>query len=99
VIHAALQGLFGSSPSLRPADLVALLELLHELSVTIGAAVVDPAARSYLGDIKSGKSGKLAQALLSLTTKDHQAHLNLAAAQALTTRVERAERWARLRDG
>jgi len=93
VVHGALLRLFGSAPSFRPADLVALLELLYELSITIGAAIDPPAARSYLTAIKGGKSGKLAQALVALTANPQRPHLVQAAIQALTGRVERAERW------
>jgi len=97
VVHQALQLALGSAPSLRPADLAALLELLHELSISIEASIEEPEARSYLSLIKSGKSGKLAQALLGLKAKDHQAHTHQAAAQALLARIERAERWAQMR--
>jgi hypothetical protein len=94
VIHGALERLFGSAPSFRPADLAALLELLHELSITLGAAINDPGARSYLSGIKGGKSGKLSQALVALTANDQRAHLGQASILALTGRIERAERWS-----
>lgn len=94
VVHGALQLLLSSAPSLRPADLAALLELLNELSISVGAAINDEGARSYLSGIKGGKSGKLAQALLALAAKVPRAHLRRASIQALTGRIERAERWA-----
>jgi hypothetical protein len=96
VIHGALQRALGSAPSLRPADLAALLELLRELSVSLGTALDDPAAREYLAEIKAGgKSGKLAQALLALAANELPDHARQAAMLALAARVERAERWAR----
>lgn len=96
VVHRALQRTLGSAPSLRPADLAALLELLRELSVSLGAAIDDPATRQYLAGIKAGgKSGKLAQALLGLAANELPDHARQAAALALAARVERAERWAR----
>lgn len=96
VIHQALQRALGGVPSLRPADLAALLELLHELSVSLGAAINDPTTRSYLTGVKSGgRSGKLAQALLALTAKNPPAGADHAASAALAARVERAERWSR----
>jgi len=91
-VRTALEQIFASQPIMRPADLTALLTLFHELSVELGAAVPDPGARAYLATLRSGKSAKLAQALLAVPEGDRAARRQ-AALLALAGRVERAERW------
>ncbi|MCC2668283.1 MAG: hypothetical protein K0Q72_754 [Armatimonadetes bacterium] len=97
VVSAALQRVLSRQPSLKPADLAALLELLHELSVQLGAAITDAEARRYLESQRgSGKGGKLAQSLLALTENGHAEHRRVAANEALEGRIQRAERWGRM---
>jgi hypothetical protein len=90
-VRRALEHAITEGAALRPADLAALLELLHELSVECGRAVEFPAARSVLESIKSGKSGKLARALLALASAN--AKQVSPAEQVLAARLARAERW------
>jgi hypothetical protein len=93
--HTALQHALAGHPSLRPADLAALLEVLHELSVQLGVSVDHPAARAYLESQQgSGKGGKLAKALLALAAADQPSRRREAARIVLEGRIERAERWS-----
>jgi hypothetical protein len=98
-VHIALQSALGGQPSLRPADLAALLELLHELSVQLGASIDQTEARSYLEAQKGGgKGGKLAKALLALQATDQSVRRREAARLVLEGRIERAERWSVMAD-
>jgi hypothetical protein len=93
-VHAALQHAMGSHPSLRPADLAALLEALHELSVQLGLRIDHSEARAYLeAQQGGGKGGRLAKALLALEAADQSSRRREAARVALEGRIERAERW------
>jgi hypothetical protein len=94
VISQALQlALVGLSPP--PRDIRVLLELLKELLVEIGEGLSVPEAADYLRSLKvSGKTGKLSQDLLCLAGRTGPSS-RLAAARALTGRVERAGRWTR----
>lgn len=94
VVREALTTLVASRAEMRPADLGAILTLLHELCVESGAAISGAEARAALAETRSGKSGAIAKALLALTEKDRSAHVRSAAVAALTGRIERAERWA-----
>jgi hypothetical protein len=97
-VRTALEMVLAGAPELRPADLGALLELLQELCVLGGTAVATPAAREFLqAQGGSGKTAKLAKALLALSEAPQAvAYRRQAASLALAGRVERAERWARL---
>ncbi|MGV3720476.1 MAG: hypothetical protein ACO1SX_06150, partial [Actinomycetota bacterium] len=98
-VHTALQAALAGQPSLRPADLAALLELLHELSVRLDASIDHSEARSYLeAQQGGGKGGKLAKALLALPAMDQSARRREAARLALEGRIERAERWSAMAD-
>ncbi len=93
VVRHGLELALSGAPTLRPADLAALLGLLHELCVETGRRVDDPGTRAFLGGIKGGKSGALAKQLLALENSETGA-LRAAALLALRGRIERAERWA-----
>jgi len=94
-VHVALEQTLAAHPSLRPADLATLLELMHELSVQLGAAIGDPEARRYLeAQQGGGKGSKLARALLALRAVEQPAAGREVARLALEGRVERAERWS-----
>jgi len=93
-VHTALQHALAGHPSLRPADLAALLELLHELSVQLSTHVDHPEARAYLESQQgSGKGGTLAKSLLALPPSDQSARRTQVAHLTLESRLERAERW------
>lgn len=94
VVRDALEGLIAAGPEMRPADLGAVLALLHELCVESAAGVRDERARAFLGGVRGGKSGASAKALLQLTEGDRKPHIAAATAEALAGRLERAERWA-----
>ena len=94
-VHTALQHSLADQPSLRPADLAALLELLHELSVQLGTPISHPETRAFLESIQAGgKAGKLAKSILALEGGGQSARRREAACLALEGRIERAERWS-----
>lgn len=92
VVRRGLELGLSGAPVLRPADLAALLGLLHELCVESAAWVEDAGTRAFLAGIKGGKSGALAKQLLALNAADATTG-RPAALQALRGRIERAERW------
>jgi hypothetical protein len=72
-----------------------ILELWHELCVEADEGVNDSVAREQLSTLGGGgKSGKLAKAILSITSSG-KGHRIEAACYALEKRIERAERYAR----
>jgi hypothetical protein len=96
VVRGALEVLFASAPARKPAEMVALLELEHELCVEAGVPIAEPAARAWLQAIGGGgKTAKLAKALCALGPGDGSV-VRQAALEQLRGRVERAERWERI---
>lgn len=94
-VRTALEHALAGAPEQRPADLLALLELLRELCVQAGAAIIDPGARQFIQSLSGGKSAALGKALLALVESGAAAACRQqAAALVLTGRVERLERWA-----
>ena len=75
------------------ANVVPLLELLREASVTCGRAV-SAEARAYIEKIDSGgKTGRVVKSLLELQDVPDSAKRRVLAVQALAHRITRAERW------
>ncbi len=97
VIASAVSYLFRGDPfqTQRTANLQPLLILLKELLIETGQALADPDARASLMRLEtSGKTGKLARAILDIQAiPDHPSRL-AAARFALNRRIERSERWA-----
>jgi hypothetical protein len=92
VVHA-LQRL-GAGQSPPPLGLHALLELLKELLVETGQQVDDPEVRAALGRLpSSGKTGRLVRDILALEATNASSSRAAALARALSSRVERGERW------
>lgn len=84
----------------KPADLGALLELLQELCVETGSAVADTTSREFLQSFPgSGKTAKLAAAVLALPETEAATTRAAAGAEAVAGRLSRACRWAIRRDG
>ena len=82
-----------------PRDLHLLLELYYELSVEMAESVKGPECRALLQAIEgSARPAKAARKLLALEEGDPLPHRRAAAVAALRGRLERAERWAGLRD-
>jgi len=69
------------------------LDLLREASVESGRSV-SAEARAYLSGLStSGKTGRVVKDLLALRDLPVRPALRAARTQALTRRIERAERW------
>ncbi len=97
VVASALQrSTVGQSPP--PLGFHLLLELLKELLVEIGQRVDDPEVRATLGGLpSSGKTGRLARDILALEAMNDSSNRAAALARALSSRVNRGERWVRSR--
>ena len=92
VIQSALRG----DPAQAPRDLHALLELLKESLLELGASVSDAEARGYLEKIETGgKTIRLVRELLALEEKPKPSIRRQAVLRALEHRVVRAESWSR----
>jgi hypothetical protein len=75
------------------ANVVPLLELLREASVTCGRAV-SAEARAHIEKIDSGgKTGHVVKSLLSLQDVPGSTLMRVLTVQALARRIARAERW------
>jgi hypothetical protein len=85
----------GARQSPHPPGFHAILELLKELLVETGQRVDDPEVRAALGGLlPSGKTGRLVRDILALEASNVQTSRAAALARALSSRVERGERWA-----
>jgi hypothetical protein len=95
LISRAVQAALRGDRASAPRDLSALLELLKESLIEVGAGLTDPDAREYLGKLKtSGKTGRLVRNLLSLDDESPAATRRHLALQALNKRLQRAESWS-----
>jgi Family of unknown function (DUF6493) len=93
VVASALQRLTAGQ-SLPPLGFHALLELLKELLVETGQRVDDPEVRATLGGLpSSGKTGRLVRDILALEAVNGRSNRAAALARALSSRVNRGERW------
>jgi hypothetical protein len=92
VIESAMRG----DPAQAPRDLYALLELLKESLMELGASLSDAEARGYIEKIEAGgKTARLARELLALEKKAEPSMRRHAMLRALEHRVVRAESWSR----
>ncbi len=93
-MHGGIERILAAKPNRKPVELLALLELLNELCTQSGLGIKDKQAREYLAGITgSGKSAKLAKAILAIGDDLLSTTVHQAAALALQGRIERAERW------
>jgi hypothetical protein len=98
VTARALQiALIVPDPSTR--DLNVLLELLKELLIEIGERISDREVEAFLRSLKvSDKTAKLIQDILGLEPPPGSAKRAAAVARALSGRLDRAERWRRIKN-
>jgi hypothetical protein len=92
-VRRALERSLRGDPAQAPRGLAPVLELLHELCLECGLGVTDGEARAYLEGVRgSSKRAKAARQLLDLAPTDRrEAVLRAAAAEALESRLARAE--------
>src|SRR5262249_55237160 len=96
VIRNGIEILLASRPTRKPVEMLALLELEHELCVQVGIPISDHLAVGWLEDITGGgKTARIARQLLALQPEQTSAHCE-AAIEALRNRIERAVRWQRV---
>ena len=98
VIRLALERSFRGTPSEQYRSFHALLDMYKELVFDAGDGVRSESARRFLRQIKgTSKAAKTAKMLLDCKVRD----LDDSAARIMPTvvqsRVERAERWTRLK--
>jgi hypothetical protein len=92
LIQAALRG----DPAQAPRDIQALLELLKESLLELGASIGDAEARHYLEQIETGgRTARLIGELLALEEKPEPSLRRQALLRALEHRVNRAASWSR----
>jgi hypothetical protein len=90
-----LERLAHRPPSRTHREMLPVLELFKELLIAAGESIGHAASRDYLTGLSvAGKTGRVVQALLTLTEDPTHGQRRAAAAQALARRLERAERWA-----
>lgn len=76
-----------------PRDFGQLLPLLQELTIERQRSIDDPGCRDFLAKIKpTGKAGKTARALLELSAADFATSGHPILMEALTQRIEAAQR-------
>ena len=95
VVACALEQVLadGATGRRASANVVPLLELLREASVTCGRAV-SAEVRAYLETIGTGgRTGRVVKSLLELQDVPDSAKSRVLAVQALAHRITRAERW------
>lgn len=96
-VRDALEEVIAATGSRKTSEIVALLELLHELCVETGTAISSRDTRARLATITgTSKSAKLAKALLALKPDGSISYTRQAAKIAAEARIERAERWQRI---
>jgi len=92
VVSALQRSTAGQSPP--PLGFHTLLELPKELLVEKGQRVDDPEVRATLGRLPlSGKTGRLVRDILALEAINGRSNRAAALARALSSRVNRGERW------
>jgi Family of unknown function (DUF6493) len=97
VVAQVIQGALRGDPSHPPRDVQALLELLKESLLELGASVSDAEARAYLEKIETGgRTARLVRELLALEEKPEPSIRCQAWLRALEHRVGRAESWCRI---
>jgi hypothetical protein len=95
VVACALEQVLADGVTRRraSANVVALLELLREASVTCGRAL-SAEARANIEKIDSGgKTGRVVKSLLGLEDPPDSPKVRVPTVQALAHRITRAERW------
>jgi hypothetical protein len=96
VVAQIIQGALRGDPAQAARDVQALLELLKESLLELGAAVCDADARGYLERIETGgRTRRLVQELLALKEKPDPLIRRQALLRALEHRMSRAESWSR----
>jgi hypothetical protein len=96
VVAQVIQGALRGDSAQAPRDVQALLELLKEYLMELGASVSDANARSYLEKIKTGgKTARLVRELLALEEQPKPFVRRQALLRPLEHRVGRAESWSR----
>jgi hypothetical protein len=96
VASALERSTVGQSPP--PLGFHLLLELLKELLVEAGQRLDDPEARATLEGLpSSGKTGRLVRDILALEAMNANSNRAASLARALSSRINRGERWVRSR--
>jgi len=95
-VAQVIQGALRGDPAQVRRDVHALLELLKECLLELGASVSDAEARGYLEKIETGgKTVRLVRELLALEEKPELSIRRQALLRALEHRIGRAESWSR----
>jgi hypothetical protein len=96
-LRTAVEVALGVLAAPEPKTVGPLLELLHQWTIESGETASHPPARQWLASVEgSGKSARLAKAILAKSGAPNIGHRRAVAIRALGSRIDRAERWQRM---